>query len=91
MQFLWKYIDELVGKGLDASVIAELLMYASASLVPMALPLAVLLSSIMTFGNLAEHNELMAIKSAGISLVRIMEPLIIFIIICLRWSIFIFE
>jgi lipopolysaccharide export system permease protein len=79
MQFLWKYIDDLVGKGLELSVIFELLSYASAGLVPLALPLAVLLSSIMTFGNLAEHNELMAIKSAGISLFRIMSPLIVFI------------
>ncbi len=81
MQFLWRYIDELVGKGLEFSVIAELLMYACCSLVPMALPLAVLLSSIMTFGNLAEHNELVAIKSAGISLIQIMRPLIIFVML----------
>jgi lipopolysaccharide export system permease protein len=79
MQFLWKYIDDLIGKGLDIDVIFELLLYASAGLVPLALPLAILLSSIMTFGNLAEHNELMAIKSAGISLFRIMNPLIVFI------------
>jgi lipopolysaccharide export system permease protein len=79
MQFLWKYIDDLVGKGLDVSVIVELMFYASASLVPLALPLAILLSSIMTFGNMAEHNELMAIKSAGINLFRIMFPLIIFV------------
>lgn len=79
MQFLWKYIDDLVGKGLELHIIAELLLYASAGLVPLALPLAILLSSIMTFGNLAEHNELMSLKSAGISLVRIMFPLIIFI------------
>lgn len=77
MQFLWKYIDDLVGKGFDFDVILELLLYASASLVPLSLPLAVLLSSIMTFGNLAEHNELMALKSSGISLMRIMAPLII--------------
>ncbi len=80
MQFLWKYIDDLVGKGLDFAVIAELLMYASAGLVPLALPLAILLSSIMTFGNLAEHNELMSLKSAGINLFRIMFPLIILVI-----------
>ena len=79
MQFLWKYIDDLVGKGLDFMVITELLLYASAGLVPLALPLAILLSSIMTFGNLGENYELMALKSAGISLVRIMLPLIIFI------------
>lgn len=80
MQMLWRYIDELVGKGLDFSVIAELLFYFSVSLIPMALPLAVLLSSIMTFGTLGENYELIALKSAGISLYRIMYPLIIFII-----------
>lgn len=80
MQFLWRYLDEIVGKGLGAAVITEFLVYASSSLVPMALPLAVLLSSIMTFGNLAEHYELMAIKSAGISLVKIMRPLIVFVV-----------
>ncbi len=79
MQFLWKYIDDLVGKGLDVSVITELMIYASASLVPLALPLAILLSSIMTFGNLGEHNELMSLKSAGINLFRIMLPLIILV------------
>jgi len=79
MQFLWKYIDDLVGKGLDTHVIAELLMYTSASLVPMALPLAVLLASIMCFGNLGEHNELLAFKSAGISLQKIMSPVIVMV------------
>ncbi len=79
MQFLWKYIDDLVGKGLDMPVISELLVYTSASLVPMALPLAVLLASIMAFGNLGEHNELMAFKSAGISLQKIMTPLILLV------------
>ncbi len=77
MQFLWLYIDDLVGKGLSVWVIAELLFYASAHLVPMALPLAVLLSSIMTFGNMGEYYELTAIKAAGISLQRIMTPLIV--------------
>lgn len=77
MQFLWKYIDDLVGKGLEFPVISELLMYTSASLVPMALPLAVLLASIMTYGNLAEYNELLALKSAGISLQRIMAPVMV--------------
>lgn len=76
MQFLWKYIDDLVGKGLDTIVIAELLFYTSANLVPMALPLAILVSSIMTFGNMAEHFELTAAKAAGISLQRIMLPLL---------------
>lgn len=80
MQFLWRYIEDLVGKGLPAHVVLEILLYAGSSLVPMALPLAVLLASIMVFGNLAEHNELMAMKSAGISLLRIMQPLIILVI-----------
>lgn len=80
MQFLWKYVDDLVGKGLDISIILELLFYASARLVPMALPLAILISSIMTFGNLGEKNELLAMKSSGISLQRIMFPLIVLII-----------
>jgi lipopolysaccharide export system permease protein len=80
MQFLWKWIDDLAGKGLSFSIIAELLLYVSASLVPMALPLAILLASIMTFGNLGENYELTALKSSGISLQRIMSPLIIFIV-----------
>lgn len=77
MQFLWKWVDELVGKGLDGVIISKLLFYTSATLVPLALPLAILLASIMTFGNLAEHFELTALKSSGISLQRIMRPLII--------------
>jgi lipopolysaccharide export system permease protein len=77
MQFLWKYIDEMVGKGLDISVLAEMLTYAALSLVPMALPLSVLLASLMTFGNLGEQFELLAMKAAGISLFRTMKPLII--------------
>ncbi|MBN2482414.1 MAG: LptF/LptG family permease [Bacteroidales bacterium] len=77
MQFLWKYIDELVGKGLGMNIIAELLTYASASLVPLALPLSVLLSSLMTFGGMGEHYELTAMKSSGISLRQIMMPVII--------------
>lgn len=81
MQFLWKYIDDLVGKGLEWNVILELMFYASSTFIPMALPLAILLSSIMTFGNLGEHYELVALKSAGISLPRIMQPLIILSII----------
>lgn len=75
MQFVWKHIDDMVGKGLEFSVIAQLLLYVSASLVPMALPLSILLSSLMTFGNLGENYELVAFKSAGISLKRILRPL----------------
>jgi len=80
MQFIWKYIDEIAGKGLEWYVMAELLMHVSARLVPMALPLAVLLSSIMTFGNLGEHFELTAVKSAGVSLQHFMKPLIVFVV-----------
>jgi lipopolysaccharide export system permease protein len=75
MQFLWKYIDDLMGKGIDFLIIAELFIYVSASLIPLALPLAMLLSSIMTMGNLAENNELTALKSAGLSLFQILKPL----------------
>lgn len=78
MQFVWKYVDDLVGKGLETSVILELMWYTSASLVPMALPLAILLSSIMTLGGMAESLELVAIKSSGVSLYRLLRPLIIF-------------
>jgi lipopolysaccharide export system permease protein len=80
MQFVWKWVDDFMGKGLAFNVILELLLYASANLVNICLPLAVLLSSIMTFGNLAENFELVALKSAGISLYRIMLPLIVFVI-----------
>lgn len=76
MQFLWKYIDDLVGKGLEWYVIAELLFYFTATFVPLALPLAVLLSSIMTMGKMGEHYELVAFKSAGISLRRILWPMV---------------
>lgn len=72
MQFVWKYIDDLVGKGLEFSVIAELLLYASATFVPMALPIAVLFASIMTMGNFGEKYELVAMKAGGISVSRVM-------------------
>ncbi|MCL1867708.1 MAG: LptF/LptG family permease [Paludibacter sp.] len=84
MQFTWKHITDLVGKGIGLSIFAEFFLYSSASLVPMALPLAILLASLMTFGNLGENFELTAMKSAGISLFRIMLPLIISIsMICI--------
>lgn len=79
MQFLWKYIDDLVGKGLSLEVLAELFFYAAVSMVPMALPLAILLASLMTFGNFGEKFELTAMKASGISLVRVMAPLIVLI------------
>lgn len=77
MQFLWKYIDDLVGKGLPWYVVGQLLFYASTTFVPLALPLAILLSSLMTFGNLGERYELVAVKSAGISLSTFMRPLVV--------------
>ena len=77
LQFLWKYIDDLVGKGLEGYIIAKLMFYASSTFVPLALPLAILLSSLMTFGNMGEHYELVAMKAAGISLRKAMRPLII--------------
>ena len=80
MQFLWRFIEDLVGKGLSFRVIAELFWYAALTMVPTALPLAILLASLMTFGNLGEKFELTAIKSAGISLYRIMAPLIILMV-----------
>lgn len=79
MQFLWKYVDDLVGKGLDISVIGELFFYAAVSMVPMSLPLAILLASLMTFGNFGEKFELTAMKASGISLVRVMMPLIVLV------------
>lgn len=79
MLFLFKYIDDLIGKGFEWYVILQLLWYASATNVAMALPLSMLLSSIMTFGNLGESSELTAIKAAGISLRKAMMPLIIFV------------
>jgi lipopolysaccharide export system permease protein len=83
MQFFWLYIDDFVGKGLGTKVIFEFIWYQSAVLVPLALPLAILLSSLMTFGNLGESFELVAIKSAGISLLRFMRPLFfISLLIC---------
>lgn len=77
MQFLWKYVDDLVGKGLDFKVLGEMIFYASFALLPFAFPLAMLLASIMTFGALGENYELVAMKASGISLFRIMRPLIV--------------
>ena len=81
MQFLWKYVDDLVGKGLEVKVLAEMLFYAAFGLLPYAFPLAMLLASIMTFGDLGENYELVAMKSSGISLFRIMRPLIFIAVI----------
>lgn len=75
MQFLWRYVDELVGKGLDVFIIAQILFYAAMSFLPMALPLGILLGSLMFFGNMGERLELLAMKASGMSLYRMMLPL----------------
>ncbi|WP_299250865.1 LptF/LptG family permease [uncultured Cytophaga sp.] len=82
MQTILKYVDELVGKGLGFLDYAELMMYFSMNILPVALPLAILLSSLMTFGNLGQFNELTAVKSSGISLLRVMVPIAIWVIGC---------
>src|SRR5690606_8499813 len=81
MQILWKYIDDLVGKGLDFLTLVEFLVYASATLVTLSLPISILLSSIMTFGKLGENFELVAIKSSGISFLRFMRPLLLLTVV----------
>jgi lipopolysaccharide export system permease protein len=80
MHFLWQFVDEMVGKGISMDVIAKLFSYAAMTFVPQAMPLAILFASLMTFGNLGEQSELMAMKSAGISLIRIMRPLTVFLV-----------
>lgn len=79
MQFMFRYVDDLVGKGVGVSVLGEFFLYAALSVVPLALPLSILLGSLMTFGNLGERLELLAMKAAGISLFKIMKSLIILI------------
>lgn len=77
MQFIWQYIDDLVGKGLSWEVLAEFFFYASLTLVPMSLPLAVLLASLISFGNMGEKLELLSMKAAGVPLIRILSPIFI--------------
>lgn len=89
MNFMWRYIDELVGKGLSAGIIIELISYAMANMIPMGLPLAMLLAAIMTMGNLGENYELLAMKSAGMSLIQITKPLIILVSLIAVGSFFI--
>jgi len=88
LQFLWMYIDELAGKGLQFSILAELLFQFSLSFVPTALPLAILLAALMSFGNMGEFSELTALKSSGIPLMRIMRPLMVMIILLVGVSFF---
>ena len=77
MQFLWRYVDELVGKGLEISVLAQFFILSALTLIPISLPLAILLAALMTFGNFGERYELLSMKAAGIPLLRIMTPIII--------------
>ena len=84
MQFMWRYVDELIGKGLTLDVLAHFFYYAGLTLIPMSLPLAILLASLITFGNLGERFELLSMKAAGIPLLRILQPIIIFnILLCI--------
>ena len=78
MQFLWRYVDELVGKGLEISVLAQFFFYSGLTLIPLSLPLAILLAALMTFGNFGERYELLSMKAAGIPLLRIMRPVVLF-------------
>ena len=84
MQFMWRYVDELIGKGLTLDVLAHFFYYAGLTLIPMSLPLAILLASLITFGNLGERFELLSMKAAGVPLIRILQPIIIFnILLCI--------
>ena len=78
MQFLWRYVDELIGKGLEIGVLAQFFFYSGLTLIPLSLPLAILLAALMTFGNFGERYELLSMKAAGIPLLRIIRPLVIF-------------
>ena len=89
MNFVWRYIEDLVGKGLDAGVIIELILYATVNMIQMGLPLAVLLATIMAMGNLGENYELLAMKSAGMSLIQIVRPLVFVVLLISIGSFFI--
>ena len=88
MQFLWRYVDELVGKGLEIGVLAQFFFYSALTLIPVSLPLAILLAALMTFGNFGEKFELLSMKAAGIPLLRIIRPLIIFCVMLCCMSFF---
>lgn len=81
MQFVWMYVDDIMGKDIEFLIILKLFFLVSATVIPMALPIAILFSSIMTMGNLAESNEMTAMKSAGISLFKIMRPMVLFVVL----------
>jgi lipopolysaccharide export system permease protein len=91
MQFLWVYIDEIMGKGLNLLDITELIFYLSMTMVPMALPIGVLISSVMVMGNMAERYELSSFKSAGVGLVRVMRPMVFAVSLIVIFSIFVSE
>ena len=78
MQFLWRYVEDLIGKGLSMEVLAKFFFYAAMTLVPISLPLALLLAALITFGNMGERLELLAMKAAGVPLVRILRPVLVF-------------
>ena len=78
MQFLWRYVEDLIGKGLAYSVLGKFFFYAAMTLVPISLPLALLLTSLISFGNMGERLELLAMKAAGIPLLRIIRPALLF-------------
>mgnify|MGYP000719108997 CR=1 FL=1 len=80
MQFIWVYVDDMVGKGAGFGLVLEIIFYNSISLIPWALPIAILISSVMVMGNLGERYELASLKSAGISLIRVMIPMLYFVI-----------
>ncbi|GAB6009740.1 LptF/LptG family permease [Dysgonomonas reticulitermitis] len=90
MQFIWRYVEDFVGKGLDNIVLAELFLYAALNLIPMALPLSLLLASLMAFGSLGERLELLAIKASGVSLLKTMQPLVI-LVACISIGAFFFQ
>ena len=89
MQFLWLYVDDLVGKGLELSILAELFFHMSITFIPMALPLALLLASLMCFGDFGEHYELVAMKSSGISMWKVMRPLVFFSVLLSCFAFFV--
>ena len=81
MQFLWRYVDELVGKGLEIKVLAQFFFLSALTLIPLSLPLAILLAALMTFGNFGERYELLSMKASGFPLLRIMHPVILFCVL----------
>ena len=86
MQFIWRYVDDLVGKGLTIGVLAQFMFHASMTLVPMSLPLAVLLASLISFGNMGERLELLSMKASGIPLLRIIRPAFLFVMLVMAGS-----